>query len=285
MIWVAGRIVRDDELKISVLDRTFEHGLGLFETLRTWNGRAPLLSKHLARMTASAQELDLPLIAEALPDESAVDALLRAEGALGNVVLRITTSGGLTAESGSVVWMRALPLPPATRAEGAAVSIGEFSVTFSDLLVRHKALNYWGRRRAFENARAFRFDEALSTTTDGCVWEGSRTNLFLVEGDVLTTASTRGPIVPGIMRQLVLDVAKELPMVVREMDQIPIKQIFGADELFLTNSVRCLIPVASAHHLGARPGLPRAWTAPGPWTRRLSLMVQQRLHPEGAQPA
>ena len=39
MIWVEGRIVADDALRISVLDRTFEHGLGLFETLRTWNGR------------------------------------------------------------------------------------------------------------------------------------------------------------------------------------------------------------------------------------------------------
>ncbi len=38
MIWVNGRIVPDPSLTISVLDRTFEHGLGLFETLRTWQG-------------------------------------------------------------------------------------------------------------------------------------------------------------------------------------------------------------------------------------------------------
>ena len=55
MIWVGGRIVPDDALRVSVLDRTFEHGLGLFETLRTWNGRAPLLDRHLARMTRSAR--------------------------------------------------------------------------------------------------------------------------------------------------------------------------------------------------------------------------------------
>ena len=43
MIWVRGQIVPDDGLSISVLDRTFEHGLGLFETLRTWNGQPTLL--------------------------------------------------------------------------------------------------------------------------------------------------------------------------------------------------------------------------------------------------
>ena len=43
MIWVKGRLVPDEELRISVLDRTFEHGLGLFETFRTWNGHPTLL--------------------------------------------------------------------------------------------------------------------------------------------------------------------------------------------------------------------------------------------------
>ena len=44
LIWVRGEIVPDDALRISVLDRTFEHGLGLFETFRTWNGHPTLLA-------------------------------------------------------------------------------------------------------------------------------------------------------------------------------------------------------------------------------------------------
>ena len=68
MIWVRGRIVPDDALAISVLDRTFEHGLGLFETLRTWSGQPTLLPRHLDRLTRSAAELGLPHDREALPD-------------------------------------------------------------------------------------------------------------------------------------------------------------------------------------------------------------------------
>ena len=53
-IWVRGRVVPDESLRISVLDRTFEHGLGLFETLRTWNGYPTLLARHVERLKRSS---------------------------------------------------------------------------------------------------------------------------------------------------------------------------------------------------------------------------------------
>src|SRR6185312_1962575 len=80
MIWVDGKILPDDGLSISVLDRTFEHGLGLFETLRTWGGRPTLLEKHKARMLRSAGELKLPIDPASLPDAEDVRALLDADG-------------------------------------------------------------------------------------------------------------------------------------------------------------------------------------------------------------
>ena len=97
MIWVGGRVVPDDALKISVLDRTFEHGLGLFETLRTWRGRAPLLERHLARLKHSAKLLSLPYSSVMPPDERAVSDLVAAAGLGGDVMLRITLSGGTSA--------------------------------------------------------------------------------------------------------------------------------------------------------------------------------------------
>ena len=108
MIWVRGRIVPDDALAISVLDRTFEHGLGLFETLRTWSGQPTLLPRHLDRLTRSAAELGLPYDREALPDREAVRALLAADGRAADAMLRITLSGGTSESSGSTLWMRSL---------------------------------------------------------------------------------------------------------------------------------------------------------------------------------
>ncbi len=78
MIWVRGQIVADQALQVSVFDRTFEHGLGLFETFRTWNGHPSLLERHLERLWRSARELKLPLGAEALPDVRGVFELIEA---------------------------------------------------------------------------------------------------------------------------------------------------------------------------------------------------------------
>jgi hypothetical protein len=113
MIWVAGQIVRDDELSVSVLDRTFEHGLGLFETFRTWNGHATLLPRHLERLKNAAADLGLPVPKPwQLPTEKDVHDLLIADGRVGDSTLRITMSGGVAGSpTGAMVWMRSAELP------------------------------------------------------------------------------------------------------------------------------------------------------------------------------
>src|SRR5271166_3903504 len=98
MIWAWGELVADDALMVSALDRTFEHGLGLFETFRTWNGHPTLLDRHLERMERSAGELGLALDPKQLPDARAVEELIAAStsslAAGDDARLRLTLSGG-----------------------------------------------------------------------------------------------------------------------------------------------------------------------------------------------
>jgi branched-subunit amino acid aminotransferase/4-amino-4-deoxychorismate lyase len=275
MIWVGGRVVPDDDLKISVLDRTFEHGLGLFETLRTWNGHPTLLDRHLARLTLSAQELGLPLDPAALPDAAAVASLLRADGIGGDGMLRITLSGGLSEAGGSVLWMRSSPLPPPTRPGGVNVLLGDIPLVCDHLLSRHKTLNYWLKRQAMEWVQAFGADEALLATADGRIWEGSRTNLFLVRGGTLVTPGRGGPVLSGIMRSLVLERAEGEGITTIERD-VTIDGLDEAEEVFLTNAVRGVIPVGWA--------LGRSLEAPGPVTDRLWSAVSAWLERGGETP-
>ncbi len=280
MIWVGGRVVPDDQLSVSVLDRTFEHGLGLFETLRSWSGHATLLDRHLSRLRRSAEELGLPIDLSALPDSEAVAILLRANGVEGDAMLRITLTGGLSASHGSTLWMRSAPLPPPIREEGAVVALDSWEVAPSNPLARHKTLNYWERRRAFEEARRVDLDEVLSTGPRTCYWEGSRTNLFIVRGVTMMTPCLDGPIVPGIMRGLVLEHARALMREVSEVPSLSRVELRGADEVFLTNSVRGILPVRRA--VGGGPGFaPWNWPAPGPWTQRLWGKVSDWLHQGG----
>ncbi|GAC1468428.1 MAG: aminotransferase class IV [Isosphaeraceae bacterium] len=282
MIWTDGQVLPEEALKVGILDRTFEHGLGLFETLRTWRRRAPLLDRHLARMRRSASELGLPFETLRIPDASSVAALLDAEPGPDDVVLRITLSGGLSATMGGTLWMRTLPLPKPARPEGMAVEIGSWTRP-GDSLARHKTLNYWSRRRAFESAGARGFDEILQgfdSTGHRKVLEGSRTNLFCVRGSTLFTPSTRCPIVPGIMRALVIEQMKTVDgLDLREVDGFHWEDLRGAEEVFLTNSVRGIVPVGRL--VTSTAEAPRDWPADRPWTQRLSRLVNDWLRKKG----
>jgi branched-subunit amino acid aminotransferase/4-amino-4-deoxychorismate lyase len=271
MIWSGGRVVPAEAVTVSVRDRALEHGLGLFETLRTWGGRPKLLARHLDRLRASAEALGIPIGLATLPDERAVAELLAADGAEGEVLLRITASGGVRGVAAPVVWMRTAPLPPPVHRKGAVLAVAHFQVAWDDPLARHKSLNYWARRLAAERALDLGADEAIMTTPDGRAWEGSRTNLFLVRRGALITPGLDGPLVPGVMRALVLELAAAEGISVQEAAPT-LAELDAADETFLTNSVRGIVPV------GRTPG--RTLPAPGPVTARLQKLLKKALSAE-----
>jgi len=275
MIWVAGEIVDDLALRVSVLDRTFEHGLGLFETFRTWNGRAVTLPLQLNRLRQSASLLGLPVPDSAdLPDQAAIDQLRKAEGHSGDVLLRLTMSAGSN-RTPPVVWLTARPLPPVTRPGGALVR-ATWYVEATDILTMQKTLNYWRRRLLFEAAQREGLDEdlAICRQTDG-ITEGTRTNVFLVRGKTLYTPAASGAILPGVMRGLVLEQAARLGMEIQaNQPSLSLGLIQSADELFLTNSVRGIIPVRCFETL--REGN-QEFMASGIQTSRIWSLLEQRL--------
>lgn len=262
MIWVNGRIASDQAVQVSVLDRTFEHGLGLFETFRTWNGHCTLLDRHLDRIERSARELALPLDRSQLPDARAVAGLIEAShGHLEpgqDVRVRLTLSGGLAATppSGSVLWMTVGPLPPPARQPGAVVA--QFIETAADdPLARHKTLNYWRKRIAHSQALEAGSDDVLCVSPElhpssfilprssagRLILEATRANIFLVEGRRLCTPGVDGALLPGVMRRLVLDRADRLGLEIEERP-LPLERIGAASEAFLTSSVRGMLPIA-----------------------------------------
>lgn len=239
MIWIGGEVLPDEAVRLIVLDRTFEHGLGLFETFRTWNGHPTLLDRHRERMRRSAAQLGLVLDPGDLPDHDAVRRL--AASGSGDVRLRIVLSGGPNGAGKSAVWMTVGPLPPPTA--GGARILRTILADPDDPLARHKTLNYWRRRIEQERAAAEGADEVLCVTPEGRVCEGTRSNLFLVRGGRLITPGADGPLLAGILRGVVIEQARQIGMEVVE-GPVGLDEIGAADEAFLTNSVRGMLPVA-----------------------------------------
>jgi branched-chain amino acid aminotransferase len=265
MIWVRGNVIPDRALQVSVSDRAFEHGLGLFETFRTWTGHPVLLDRHLARMRRSARELDLPLESDDFPNVRAVADLIEAHRdslAPGqDVRLRLTLSGGVatTPSSSSVLWMTVTPLSRPTRASGAVITL-TMQVATDDPLSRHKTLNYWRRRIALAQAKEADCDDVLSVTGDGLICETCRANVFIVDGRCLITPSLDGPLLPGVMREVVLESARRLGIPVEERS-LPLEQLSTADEAFMTNSLWGMLAIARL--------MDRELPTPGPLTRQL----------------
>lgn len=277
MIWVRGRVVADQAVQVSVLDRAFEHGLGLFETFRTWDGRPVLLDRHIRRMQRSARELDLPLDCADLPDFRAVTDLIDASRdslAVGqDFRIRLTLSGGIatTPPSHGVMWMTAKPLSLSNDAEPAVIS-HYLHVATDDLLARHKTLNYWRKRIALTQATRAGSDDAIILTPDGHICETCRANLFIVQAHRLITPSLDGPLLPGVMREVVIERARQLGLEVEEV-LMPRDQFATVDEAFLTNSVRGMLPVARLFD--------RELPAPGVVTRELWAAILPWLESGG----
>ena len=155
--------------------------------------------------------------------------------------------------------MRSFPLPDPVGLGG--IILGAGGPAPGDPLAGHKTLNYWHNRLMFEDARDKGFDESLSISPDGIVWEGSRSNFFVVIDGELLTPPCDGRVLPGIMRALILEQAIRLGLNVRETPLRLVDPSFRPQEVFLTNSVRGIMPVGQ---WGAA-----RYPVPGPIARRL----------------
>jgi branched-subunit amino acid aminotransferase/4-amino-4-deoxychorismate lyase len=224
-------------------------------------------------MERSACELGLRLDPRHLPNACAVSKLGAAGGIGGDVRLRITLSGGLATAtaSSSVLWMSASPLPPPSRPAGTVIT-QSIEVAHDDPLARHKTLNYWRKRIAHALALEAGSDDVLCLTAGRLICETTRANVFLVEGDRLVTPGTEGPLLLGVMRGFVLDVARRIGLDVEERP-VPLESLHTFDEAFLTNSVRGMLPVARL--------MSAEWSAPGPVTRWLWAEVLRWLESGG----
>lgn len=274
LIWCDGQILPADAPGVPFHDRSLQHGLGLFETLRTWHGQPVLLDRHLTRLKRSAEQLGLGLEPEQMPEPADLIALIQASGLSGDARLRLTLSAGPASRTPGQLWAEAGPLPPPPPSEGQILLQGPdpeaatWPVFASDPLARHKTLNYWGKRLAHEAAQALGNTESLSRTPDGRFWEGSRTNLFVVASGRLVTPPTTGPLLPGVMRAVVLERAHALGLPIEE-PPLTLDDLLGADEWFLTNALRGMLPVARVRD--------QERVSPGPITARLQVELDTWL--------
>ena len=230
---VAGRgLVDPHEPVFAADDEALLRGRSVFETLRVYAGRPFRLDEHLARFAASAERVRLPA-----PDTDECRGLaglaLGAAGE-GDLALRLYWTGRtLVATAGPVD-----PELETVRERGLRLAVVDWS---TGALARAKSMSYAENMGAQDTAVVAGADDALLVAHDGTVLEAPTANVFWREGDRLLTPALELPILAGVTRAAVLELAD----CETEEGVFPLARLLAADEVFLCSSVREVMPVAA----------------------------------------
>lgn len=259
-VFFDGDIVLEEEALVSVRDRGFLYGDGVFETLRSYNERPFLIEDHLQRLASSAQVLGIPLRYGLEELQSAVENLLRLNR-LTDALIRLTLSRGESPHYGLqppespqptlVIQTHPFhPHPEESYRQGVRLAISTYRRSTTCPLARHKTANFLaGIMARQEAARRWQgrpsqgIQDALFLNTEGHVCEATVSNVFMVESGRVVTPSLQANILPGITRKKVLEICQGEGITASE-ELFGTERLLQADEVFLTNSLMEIMPVS-----------------------------------------
>lgn len=279
-VWVDGEILAADGPHLSVFDRGFQLGDGVFETLRARGGHVAELDAHLARLHRSADGLELVLPDGVDADLAAgIVALMAAEGLDGpdaDASIRITISRGtfrrrgvLPPDDGATptLVVQAWPVeaaPLGHLARGLHLATSRVRRDPSNPLVALKTTSRAEYVYARLEARRAGADDALFLTVDDHLSESTSANLFFVRAGAddaleLCTPSLDCAILPGTTRSWLLAWGDRVGL--RSVEaRLGVRDLATAREAFLCSSVAGILPVTALDGAPIGDGAPGAWT-------------------------
>ncbi len=257
IVYINGLFWTIDKANISVLDRGFTYGDGLFETMRVYSGKIFRLEHHLDRLFQSARSIliELPITRNEI--RSAIYAALKLNG-LSNSIVRLTVTRG-ELDSGVNVDYSSPPtivilvkpvkaISKKTYKEGIGIKLYKKSaIRTQGISNKIKSCNYLSNIILRENALKENFFEAVLLDHNHNVTEGTISNIFIIKNNQLKTPLLNEFVLSGIIRQAILDLCLENNIPFKE-DRITERELYEADELFLTNSGIEILPVRNINH-------------------------------------
>ncbi len=274
---VDGTIAPLEEARIRVLDRGFLYGDAVFEALRTYRGVPDALDLHLARLERSCAILGIELGTSRARLAEEVERAIAAVAAPERYVRIMITRGELPealAPRGAgagrrVILVRPLEPPPSALYERGIRTISCVAPP-SPLWAGAKPSAYLNNLLALGEAQRAGAEDALLLGAYGELLEGATSSLFVVQGGRVYTPPLALGILPGITRDRVLACCAQIGVAARER-LLHIHDAYAADELFLTSSVRLIVPVVEVDGARIHDG------QPGPVTQRVAAAYRAEV--------
>lgn len=273
-VYLNGELVAADQAKISVFDAGLLHGASSFTTMLARNGKVFRLDRHIERLLGTVELLGLRIDQTPASLGDAVARLLAA-CELRDARMRITLTpgpiGGDRAGSAQslgqpTTLISADPLPAYPKEwyeKGITAVVSSFKQVAGDVTFGFKTGCYMPRILARQEAAAKGAQEALWFTTTNRLAEACFNNVFLVLAGKVYTPPKDTPVLPGVAREATLELCEKVGIAATEESELTVKEMLGAQEVFLTGSTTGIRPVVRIERHAVSD------ERPGPVTRKL----------------
>lgn len=250
-----GKIVNESEAKISVFDQAILYGESIFESMRVTERTPLFLDLHLERLKNSAKVLGIKITFPLTEIKKNILNYLQ-KVKLSEGFLRLTLTGGSEDSAGNLFCFllnKKLPLAENYKT-GVKIKISDFKKpSLENFPSNLKTGNYLNSTLARRQAQEKGFYETILLDERGQVAECANSNIFFFKKTILVTPSlSHSPILDGITRKIILNLAKELGIVTSERVILP-NEIPKFDECFLTNSFVGILPISEIKNEFSKP--------------------------------
>lgn len=286
IVYLNGELVPRSRARVSVFDHGFLYGYGLYETMRAYHGKIFRLERHINRLLSSAGVIGLGELSAPDLSRACLDTL-KANG-LEDARLRLTVSNGevdafpwagISSTPTVVVTARNYtPLPAEKYDQGYQVGVPSLRRCQRSPISRIKSTNYLLSLLARMEVGEYGMDEALLLNDNDFIAESGGSNLFFVKDSTLMTPSLESGILPGITREVVIELAGVLGIGVAEGD-VRLTDLEQFDEAFLTNSVIEIMPLVRVRDITGE-FITIGSGKPGGVTGRLMAAYKERVERE-----
>lgn len=235
LVSLNGEIINENDAKINISLPAFRYGQGLFTTTRIVESYPIYIEEHLKRLKTSMEFFNFkPLNIDKITAQIKhyINAVKITHGYLRILVWRNNNSNDICIMAGQI---EELKTP-------VKLTISTYKQLSSDPFIKHKTFNYWKNELIYNEARASGYYDAIILNEKNMICETSRCNIFWKKDGKIFTPDISCGILPGIEREKVIENAFNQGIIV-ETVQAYINELYSADEIFLTNSVRGIIRV------------------------------------------
>ena len=260
ILYQNGCYIPKEQMFVSPFDHGFLYGIGLFETIRVYDGFPFLLKEHLKRLNDGLKEMFIDYQLE-LEEASVIIQRLLKENNLRHARIRINISAGEGAvglptepyQNPSVIFFISPLAEPMEQLQEKNAKILHTLRNTPETTYRLKSFHYGNNIAAKMELQDDLDVEGIFLTKEGYISEAITSNIFWVKNGVLYTPSQSTGILVGITRQFILLLAKKLKLPVQE-GCFQIEDIMEADEVFLTNSIQEIVSIKIIDQVGEYAG-------------------------------